>query len=192
VATAIAMTALVIAVRRAQRDAADATPSPTSPFDGATMPAGVRVPAFRLRDQDGRVLDSAALRGRPAVVTFLYTHCHDTCPVTAQQVKGALDDLHRPVPAIAVSVDPPNDTPASARTFLRRVGMEGRMRFLIGSRRQLEPVWRGFAIQPQLPHREHQARLVLLDARGMQRVGFPASEATPERLAHDLRALGAG
>ena len=30
-----------------------------------------------------------------------------------------------------------------------------------------------------------------LDARGFQRVGYPGAEATPERLAHDLR-LGAG
>jgi protein SCO1/2 len=65
------------------------------------------------------------------------------------------------------------------------------MRFLLGSRSELAPVWRGFAIRPQRQHEEHQARLVLLDARGMQRVGFPISQATPERIAHDLRALGA-
>jgi protein SCO1/2 len=106
-------------------------------------------------------------------------------------VRGALDDLRRPVPAIAISVDPPNDTPASARRFLAKAGIGGRMRFLLGSRRELEPVWRGFAIRPQRQHQEHQARLVLLDGRGMQRVGFPIAQVTPERIAHDLRALGA-
>jgi hypothetical protein len=38
---------------------------------------------------------------------------------------------------------------------------------------------------------EHQARITLVDANGYQRVGFPGSEATPERLAHDLRLLEA-
>ena len=33
------------------------------------------------------------LRGRPAIVTFLYTTCEDTCPTQAQQIKGALDEL---------------------------------------------------------------------------------------------------
>ena len=195
-ATALAVVVIAVAAIRAKRDADglrsdSAAASPASHFDGALLPAGVRAPRIALRDQDGRLVTNALVRGRPVVVTFLYTHCHDTCPITAQQVKGALDDLRRDVPALAISVDPPNDTRASARRFLRKVGIGGRMRFLLGTRAQLRPVWRGFAITPQLKHEEHMARVVLLDRRGRQRVGFPASEATPERLAHDLRQLGA-
>jgi hypothetical protein len=33
------------------------------------------------------------------------------------------------------------------------------------------------------------ARLVLVDKRGFQRIGYPSSQVTPERLAHDLRLL---
>ena len=195
-ATALAVALIVVAANRARDDAADlrggsAVAAPAGRFDGATIPAGVRAPDFALRDQDGKLVTLRSLRGRPAVVTFLYTHCHDTCPITAQQVRGALDDLRHPVPAMAISVDPPNDTRQSARAFVRKAGIGGRMRFLLGSRAKLAPVWRGFAIRPQEKHLEHQARVVLLDSRGMQRVGFPASQATPERLAHDLRALGA-
>ena len=88
-------------------------------------------------------------------------------------------------------VDPPRDTPDRAREFLAKYDLAGRLRWALGSRRELEPVWRGFAIQEQLPDREHQARIVLVDGDGFQRVGFPADQATPERLAHDLRELGA-
>jgi protein SCO1 len=195
-ASALAVVLIVVAGDRA-RDRADArrthstVPGPAPRFRGASLPPGVRAPRFRLRDQDGNLVTTGMLRGRPAVVTFLYTHCKDTCPITAQQVKGALDDLRTPVPAIAISVDPPNDTRASAHAFLRRIGIDGRMRFLLGSRDELRPVWKGFAIRPQHQHEEHQARLVLLDDQGYQRVGFPISQATPERIAHDLRALGA-
>ena len=195
-ASALAVVAVVVAAHRAKNETHElrdgsAAAAPALHFAGATIPAGVRAPDFALRDQDGRLVTRTSLRGRPVVVTFLYTHCHDTCPITAQQVRGALDDLHRPVPALAISVDPPNDTRASAHRLLAKVGIDGRMRFLLGSQHELAPVWRGFAIRPQLKHEEHMARVVLLDGRGMQRVGFPASEATPERLAHDLRALGA-
>ncbi len=195
-AASLAFAAIVFAATRAHREAnslrdGGGTASAASRFDGAVLPGGLRVPTFRLRDQDGREVSDRTLLGRPAVITFLYTHCHDTCPITAQQVKGALDDLRTPVTAIAFSVDPGNDTEQSARSFLAKVGMSGRMRFLLGDRSELLPVWHAFAIRPQLPHAEHQARLVLVDARGMQRVGYPAQQATPERLAHDLRLLGA-
>jgi protein SCO1 len=194
-ATGAAVIAIVLAAGRAKDEAkalrTGAAATSRARFAGAELPPGVRAPDFALRDQDGRLVTTASLRGRPAVVTFLYTHCKDTCPITAQQVKGALDDLRHPVPAIAISVDPPNDTRASAHRFLDKVGIGGRMRFLLGSRDELARVWRGFAIRPQSQEEEHQARLVLLDARGLQRIGFPASQATPERLAHDLRALGA-
>jgi protein SCO1/2 len=132
-----------------------------------------------------------ALRGRPAVVTFLYSRCEDSCPAEAQQVKGALDDLGRDVPVLAVSVKPEEDTPASARRFIEEQGMTGRMDFVLGSRPQLARLWRGFAISPQTENVEHQARIALIDAQGYQRVGFPLDQATPERISHDLRELGA-
>lgn len=162
-------------------------------FEGATMPTGLRAPELKgVRTQDGGRLSMRSLRGRPVIVTFLYTTCKDTCPVEAQQIKGALDDLGRPVPAIAIAVDPPRDTPARARAFLARQRMTGRMDFLLGSRRALARLWRAYAAQPQREDLEHTARLVLVDPKGVQRVSFPADQLTPERLAHDVRLLAAG
>jgi protein SCO1/2 len=191
VATAIAFGALIVAGDRARDRARPDDEPPALRFEGGTMPPGVRAPDFRLTDERGREISMRQFRGRPVAVTFLYTTCEDTCPAQAQQIRGALDQLDRPVPALAIAVDPPRDTPARAREFLSKYDLAGRMRWVLGSRAQLEQVWRGFAIQEQLPDREHQARIVLVDAQGFQRVGFPADQATPERLAHDLRELGA-
>ncbi|MEA2387357.1 MAG: hypothetical protein QOG41_130, partial [Thermoleophilaceae bacterium] len=83
------------------------------------------------------------------------------------------------------------DAAPSARRLVGRLGMRGRLHFLLGSRRQLGRVWRGFGIDPRRQLDERRARLVLLDRHGRQRVGFPLSQATPERIAHDLRILGA-
>ena len=158
-------------------------------FAGASMPEGLFAPDFELRDQEGQQVSMRALRGRPVIVTFLYTHCEDTCPIQAQTVRGALDDLGHDVPALAIAVDPPNDTPQSARKFLAEQRVTGRLDFVLGSRAQLRPVWDGFGVRPQRVTEEHNARITLVDARGIQRVGYPGSEATPERLAHDLRLL---
>ena len=78
-----------------------------------------------------------ALRGYPVIVTFLYTNCDDTCPAQAQTVRGALDELGEDIPALAVAVDPPRDTPQSARAFLAEQRATGRLDFVLGSRSEL-------------------------------------------------------
>ena len=158
-------------------------------FEGAVMPEGLRAPDFELSNQDGEPISMRELRGQPVVVTFLYTTCEDTCPVQAQTVRGALDQLGHDLPAIAVAVDPPRDTPQRARAFLSEQRALGRMDFVLGSRKELQPLWDGFFVQPQSVTQEHNARFTLVDAKGYQRVGYPGAEATPERLAHDLRIL---
>ena len=161
-------------------------------FAGSRLPPGVRAPSFELTDEEEQPISMSEFRGEPVVVTFLYTHCDNTCPPAAQQIKGALNDLGHDVPALAIAVDPPRDTAASARAFLSKQRLLGRMRFVLGERSELAPIWRGYAIQPQSAREEHQARIVLVDRRGVQRVGFPIEQATPERIAHDLRILEAG
>jgi protein SCO1/2 len=125
------------------------------------------------------------------MLTFMYSTCRDTCPLTAEQMKGALDDLDRDVPALAVSVDPNRDTPLNARRFVNQHGLTGRMRFLLGTRAQLERVWRAYGIQPQLGGADHSSSVLLLDRRGIERVDWPTEKLTPEGLEHDLRRLGA-
>jgi protein SCO1 len=158
-------------------------------FAGSLLPPDLRAPDFELTDEQDERIVMSDFRGEPVIVTFLYTHCDDTCPPAAQQVKGALNELGEDVPAIAIAVEPPRDTPASARAFLAEQRMLGRMRFVLGTRAELEPVWRGYGIRPQSANEEHQARIVLVDGRGFQRIGFPIDQATPERIAHDIRLL---
>ncbi|MGI9082360.1 MAG: SCO family protein [Thermoleophilaceae bacterium] len=162
-------------------------------FEGATLPQGVRAPELAgVRTQDGERLRMRSLRGGPVIITFLYTTCEDTCPTQAQQVKGALNELGARVPAIAIAVDPPRDTPVTARAFLAKQRMTGRMDFMLGSRPALKRLWDDYAVQPQREDLEHTARLVLVDPKGIQRVSFPLDQLTPERLAHDLRLLAEG
>jgi protein SCO1/2 len=179
---------LVATADRGEQAAADPLTSATG-FAGSLLPEGVRAPDFELRDQDGEPISMSDFRGQPAVVTFLYTTCEETCPIQAQQIKGALDELGHDVPAIAIAVEPEVDSPERARAFLAEQRMTGQMDFVLGSEEQLRPLWDAYAIQPQLPDAEHQGRIVLVDGAGRQRVSFPVNQATPERIAHDLRRL---
>lgn len=187
-ALAACAVAAVAGVALAQRDAQRPLDL-TDGWAGAIRPPGARVPAFALRDQDGRVVTASSLRGRPVVFAFVYSTCRDTCPATVQTIRGALDRLGRDLPVIGVSVDPANDTPARAKAFLLEQAMRRRMEFLLGRRAQLAPLWRAFGIQPQTKALEHSAEVVLVDAQGRQRIGFPFDQLTAERLAHDLARL---
>jgi protein SCO1 len=159
----------------------------SSGWAGFVRPPGATAPDFVLRDQDGKRATMAEYRGRPVAVTFVYSTCEDTCPALVDQVRGALDDSGADVPLLAVSVDPAGDTPASARKFLNERRMTGRARFLLGDESELAPVWKGYGVQPQAGALDHSATVVLVDAGGRQRVGFPYDRLTPEALAHDLR-----
>jgi protein SCO1 len=172
-------------------DDGDGVASGASRFEGAVMPENLKAPDFTLKNQDGETLRMRDFRGQPVIVTFLYTSCEDTCPVQAQTVRGALDDLGEDVPAIAIAVDPPRDTPERARAFLSEQRALGRIDFVLGTRAELSKLWDGYYVRPQSVTQEHQARFTLVDERGFQRVGYPGFEATSERIAHDIRLLQA-
>lgn len=165
---------------------------PTSPYEGAVRP---QAPPgeFALRDQDGKLVTLADLRGKVVVLSPTYATCDETCPVVAQQIRGALDDLsdseRARIRAFALSVDPANDNPDSAQEFLLERRLRGYLDYLLGTRRELQPVWREYGFAPQTDAQEHNSYVVLLDGEGRQRVGFPANFLTPEALAHDLRLL---
>ena len=65
------------------------------------------------------------------------------------------------------------------------------MRFLLGTRAQLQPIWKAYGIQPQGKKFDHSTYVLLIDRHGRQRIGFPVQQLTPEGLAHDVRRLQA-
>jgi protein SCO1 len=192
VAITLCAVAAVIGVSLAERSHA---PGPSelalsNGWAGAQRPAGQPVPDFALTDQDGETVTAASLRGKPVVYAFVYSTCQDTCPAQVQTIRGALDDLPGEDPTvIGVSVDPKNDTPKRAASFMLKQQMTGRMRFLLGTRAQLAPLWKAFAVQPEEDGLEHSAHTVVADARGFQRIGFPFDHLTEAGLAHDLARL---
>lgn len=188
VAAVLALGAAIAVLVLARDEQAPATGG--TGFAGAVRPANIPPSELDgLRDQNGDAIRLTDLRGDPVVVTFLYTTCEDTCPLTAQQIRGALDKLGEDVPVVAISVDPANDTAERARRFLLEQQMTGRMHFMLGSRAALQRQWEAYGIRPQKEDLEHTASLVILGRDGRQRIGFPVDQLTPEGLAHDLRAL---
>lgn len=177
----------------APADTAASEATNASGFDGAALPPAPLAPGFTLTDQSGRRVSLSDYRGQVVALTFLYSRCGATCFLMAQQIRGALDELPRPVPVLVVSADPRADAPASVARFLREVGLTGRVEYLTGTRAQLAPVWRAYRIIPAEADAGQFVRfasLWLLDGRGRERVLFEPEVLTPEALVHDIRKLG--
>jgi protein SCO1/2 len=167
------------------------TVSPSTGFDGAALP-GPAAPDFTLADQDGKRISLSSLRGGVTVLTFLYSTCGAPCVVIAQQIRGALNELQRPVPVLIVSADPRADTPANVRRFLAGVSLTGRVHYLSGSAAQLRPIWKAYkVVLPSAGRRAFAsyASVLLIDPKGEERVLFQSEELTPEGLSHDIGKL---
>jgi cytochrome oxidase Cu insertion factor (SCO1/SenC/PrrC family) len=167
----------------------------SSGFDGAALSPSPTAPGFTLTDQHGRAASLSSLRGQVTMLTFLYSTCGATCILIAQQIRGALDELPHPVPVLIISADPSADTPASVARFLARVSLTGRVRYLTGPPARLRAVWRAYRVHPTTQGRATFNRyvpLLLLDARGSERVLFEPEVLTPESLAHDICRLQRG
>ena len=152
--------------------------SPLQVRGQAVWPEGRRpAPNFSLRDSDGRLFSLASLRGRPVVLTFMDSHCHQECPLKGRALAAAfrmVPSSERPV-VVAVSVNPWQDTPASARSAMKRFGLASfQWRWLLGSKARLEPVWRKYRIEVRRTKGEveHTVALYLIDARGFERAGM--------------------
>jgi protein SCO1/2 len=121
-------------------------------YQGAEATPPQAAPPLRLANYDGRMFDLGAHRGQAVLVTFLYTHCPDVCPLIAGHLHSALAQLGAnaaKVHVVAVSADPVGDTPATVRQFLSAHQMLGKMDYLIGSKAQLQAVWRAWNVQAQ-------------------------------------------
>jgi protein SCO1 len=165
-----------------------------SRFAGHELRGPASAADFALRDQHGRLIRLSAQRGKLVLVTFLYTHCTDICPVIANQLNQALREMYHQrssVRILAVSVDPVGDTPRAVRAYVREHRLLPEFHYLVGSRGQLTRVWQAYNILVLQRNPEsvgHSGYIYLLDRRGKPRV-FYSAKATAPQVAHDLRLL---
>jgi protein SCO1/2 len=150
-----------------------------------------------LRNYKGERVNIAQYKGKAVLLTFLYTHCPDICPIIASNLAVALNAMGRSkaakVQAIAVSVDPRGDTPAAVASFLQRHDLTGRMQYLVGSAKELGAVWKAWGVgaeedaqQPQLVN--HTGLVYGISAQGKVTTLYAASF-TPQEIVHDVPLL---
>lgn len=165
-----------------------------SPFAGSELRGRLDRTDFALRDQHGNLIRLSGQRGKLVLVTFLYTHCTDICPLIADHLNAALGQLYHQrssVRVLAVSVDPVGDTRRAVRVYAREHHLLPEFHYLTGTRAQLAPVWQSYNVLVLNRNPEsvgHSGYIFLLDRSGKPRV-FYGAKATANQVAHDLRLL---
>ncbi len=171
-----------------------AAASNSSGFAGsAVLPPRTAQP-IALRDAFNRPVTLAGERGRYVLVTFLYTHCPDVCPLIASNLNAALRAIgpaRRNIRVLAVSVDPVGDTRAAVRAYASRLHLLPQFRYLIGTHLQLRRVWTTWhvlAVERKADVVDHVAYTALVDPTGKTRVLYD-SRVRAHEVVHDLRRL---
>jgi protein SCO1/2 len=98
-----------------------------STVSNAPPEIGVEIPDFKLINQDGKRIHLSQYKGRPLLLTFIYTRCPlpDYCPRTSRSFSDvfhgmqSMPDARRPH-LLTVSFDTENDTPEALRKYGRR------------------------------------------------------------------------
>lgn len=171
-------------------------------------------PQFTLIDQAGRPFRDADLRGRIAVINFIYTHCTTVCPTMTAQMRLLQERLRteellgHPVLLISMSFDPERDTPEVLREYAARFEADPEAwRFLTGDSAHIkEVIGGGFGVyfekvaQPaagaggHASHSDtggydfiHANRFVLVDERGLIRAEYHDMALNLDLVMRDIR-----
>lgn len=136
---------------------------------------GTRVEALRFVDQHGASRSLDEFRGRPVLLSMVYTACAHSCQVTTRQldrlVRMARASLgHESFTVLTVGFDQPLDSPQQMSAYARRHGISDPQWHFLSSpdaatvARLMEQV--GFVYLPSPRGFDHTVQLTLLDREG--------------------------
>jgi len=175
--------------------AAQTTTAPKQRFAGGELTPPKTAPPIALHDANGTPVTLAAQRGRYVLVTFIYTHCPDVCPLITKNLNAALrvigPSARKQVRVLAVSVDPVGDTPKAVKAYAREKHLFPQFQYLIDTRAELRRVWKAWhvlAVETKPDLVDHVAYTALIDTNGKERVLYDSSVHATQ-VVHDLRAL---
>jgi len=163
--------AAVALLSGATADAAIAAGSEVSTLTG-------RAPGFILTDGHGRTTSLADFTGRVVVLAFIDPVCTSECPIEAQEMRAASDQLgpDARVSFVAINANPRFTSVADVAAFTRAEGLAswGRWTYLTGSVAELRSVWRRYGVSVSTigagGMAMHSEPIFIIDRRGRLRV----------------------
>jgi protein SCO1 len=164
---------------------------------------GDSVPNFRLVNQSGKTVELQQFRGRPLLLTFVYTRCPlpDYCPRMSSNFQKILQQLqanprvYAKAQLLSVSIDPEFDTPKVlhdyGESFVRRIDPEFQhWQFASGSPKEVRRAadFFGMSYNEKEGQIVHNLRTVLIGADGKVAKVYSGNQWTPAEVSRDYAA----
>ncbi len=178
--------------------------APSTPPAGAREPKpGDEIPGVKLINQDGRPLDTRALKGRAVVVNFIYTRCPlpDQCPLLSAnfaQLNAALvsdAELRKRARLLSVTLDPEYDKPEVLKAYGATYagGKFDGWDFATGDPAEVRRFAEFFGLMYQAEGNQiiHSLRTAVVTPEGKLLKVYRGNEWKPEEVLNDLRNLPA-
>jgi cytochrome oxidase Cu insertion factor (SCO1/SenC/PrrC family) len=114
-----------------------------------------QVGQFALRDAGNRAIDNSVLNGRATVISFFYTACVSTCPISTELLMRARLSMvarGRAPHFLSISIAPLADTPDSLRAYAASVGLPAEWQLATGQAEAIAAMARSsfFSVVDQL------------------------------------------
>ncbi len=179
-ATVFVLLALLAALFPVAAGAEGGTLASASPFNEREALAfsqgviGKPVGDYLFVDREGRQVVLSGYRGKPLLVSFIYTGCFQVCPITtkflAKAVSAATDALGEgSFNVVSIGFNLPFDTPSAMRTFAKQQGIGAKnWEFLSPDPGTLEQLTKdfGFLYYPSPKGYDHLIQVTLVDPEG--------------------------
>ena len=156
--------------------------------------------AYAFTDTAGKRVTLADYRGRPLVVSFVYTACSQVCPTTTRFLGKAVGEARRVVGrdafnVVSIGFNPPADNPMTMRLFAKQHGInDARWAFLTPDDGVPANLARdfGFAYEARSGGYEHLMQVTILDGEGRIYTQVYGESFELPMLVQPLRALALG
>ncbi len=156
-------------------------------------------PDFALINQDGARVSLQQFRGRLVILTFIYTHCPDICPLTTAKLVQVQNELKKrgwfgkKVVLLSMTFDPKRDTPAVMKAYAAKFKVDhAGWHFLSGDPATVMKVVQAYRVpvRPSAkPGRiDHGLPTLVIDPQG-RILGFYNPDFDPPDVVRDLTHL---
>jgi protein SCO1/2 len=150
-----------------------------------------------LLDRRGQPVRLSDYRGKPLLVSFIYTGCFQVCPTTTRMLHEAVKDLGQLVGydkfnVVSIGFNQPFDAPEAMRAFATQNGISTpNWEFLSPHHSIVEPLTRdfGFSYVANAAGFDHILAVTLLDGEGRIYSQIYGESLTPNQLGEPMREL---
>ncbi len=159
---------------------------------------GRSLDGYQFQDREGRTVSLTDYRGKPLMISMIYTSCFHICPTTTQNLSRAVatvrsavgDDAFR---VVTIGFDARNDTPERMRTYARQQGVsrEKNWTFLSADQATITRLTTnlGFLYTPSSKGFDHLIQTTLVDGKGKIYAQVYGIEIEPTVLTQAMKAL---